>query len=122
MKEDLYIKPDENATHIGVLAQLEQTDNSDTTKRYMRNLKRRARYHGYSLMKQVLVDELERHIGQESIRIIVKGGEPLLSITMECGNSVDYGTFDDIPNEDVSCPCGDKSHWFIQYRDLRVKH
>ena len=113
------MKSGKAALQIGVMVQLSKTDDSGDTKRYLRNLGRRAKYRGYSLMKQVLVDELERHIGSESILIILDGGEPLLSITMECGNSVDYRTFDDIPDVDTPCPCGNPQHWFIKYRDLR---
>ena len=119
MEEGLLLKPSKDATHTGVLAQLELTDNSDTTKNYMRNLKRRAKYHNYSLMKQVLVDYIKENFWG-LLRRNRKDVVSVLSISFdECGNSVMYRTFDDIPNEDVPCPCGNPKHWFIQYKDLR---
>ncbi len=36
--------------------------------------------------------------------------------TLPCGNVARYETLDDVPMEDVPCPCGDPTHWFVQYR------
>lgn len=85
----------------------------------MEGLVKRAEANGYSLMKQILVDCIDGEI-------VAKGhGQPpqtpdiYLSVSMPCGNVVNYRTAKDIPEVDVPCPCGDKSHWIIRYRDLR---
>jgi hypothetical protein len=38
-----------------------------------------------------------------------------LSITMPCGQKVEYEKSSDIPFESVPCPCGDPKHWLIKY-------
>lgn len=119
MKEDLLIKTDEDASIVGIRTQLSQIDTSEEAERYMCNLKRRARYHSYSLMKQVLVDYIKGFVKGWASCYRFDRGKSVLLIELDCGNSVNYKTFDDIPNEDVPCPCGSPKHWFIQYRDLR---
>lgn len=50
--------------------------------------------------------------------IDTESGLPFITITMPCGTEVIYQSFEDIPNEDVPCPCGNPNHWVIQYREL----
>lgn len=40
---------------------------------------------------------------------------PVLTITMPCGVCQEYSTYDDIPDVDIACPCGNPSHWIIKY-------
>jgi hypothetical protein len=40
---------------------------------------------------------------------------PFMSITMPCGERVEYQTFEDIPDEDVPCTCGNPNHWFVRH-------
>uniref|UniRef100_A0A6H1ZFW3 Uncharacterized protein n=1 Tax=viral metagenome TaxID=1070528 RepID=A0A6H1ZFW3_9ZZZZ len=40
---------------------------------------------------------------------------PLLKIEMPCGEAVAYERYEDIPEGDVRCPCGDEGHWIIKH-------
>ena len=119
MDTDLVVKTDEDASLVGVQTQLSQVDKSKEAEKYMHNLQRRARYHSYSLMKQVLVDYIKGCVRGWASCYHFDSGKSVLVIELDCGNAVDYKTFDDIPNEDVPCPCGNPKHWFIRYMDLR---
>lgn len=115
---DLIIKSPVHIENVtGVMTQLSETDPKYKSTKYWRNLRDRARRSGYPILKQILVDHIKNWM--ENYREYCKPRAPALSITMSCGNSVSYQTFDDIPEVDVPCPCGDKSHWFIRYMDLR---
>ena len=41
--------------------------------------------------------------------------KPLLILEMPCGSRAEYPTYDDIPEVDVPCPCGNPNHWLIKY-------
>jgi len=43
---------------------------------------------------------------------------PAIEITMPCSNRATYKTFEDIPLQDVPCPCGDPTHWLVQYQEI----
>ena len=110
-----------DATYTG--AQIQLSGDSYYAGKGWRNFLRRARYNGYSLTKQVLVDSVKAFIGDKKRRFPhEKFPKPdiVLAITMdECGSKVNYKTFDDIPEQDVPCPCGNPKHWIIRYKDLR---
>lgn len=59
------------------------------------------------LWKQPVEEECKKH-GWD-------GKPPFPRITMPCGESVTYQTFEDIPMVDVPCSCGNPRHWFIKY-------
>jgi len=42
-----------------------------------------------------------------------KFGNQLL--IMPCGVIVKYKSIEEIPDEDISCPCGDPNHWLVKY-------
>jgi len=59
----------------------------------------------------------------ESIRLFEEQGRDHTTpdfiwcdVTLPCGNRALYKTFEDIPRVDVPCPCGDPTHWLVQYR------
>lgn len=91
----------------------------------MGELVKRAGANGYSLMKQILVDHMEYWVelakasGHADEVTSTQAPIPYLSVTLPCGTIVSYETAKDIPEVDVPCPCGDKSHWIIRYWDLR---
>ncbi len=83
--------------------------------------KRRTKITGYSILKQILVDAMDGKITDARyVSIDLPKPDVYLSLVIEpCGGSVQYATPDDIPEESVPCPCGDKTHWMIHYLDLR---
>ena len=91
------------AAYTGVHIQLGGQGEGDGD---FKETKARARKNDYSIMKQILVDGLLNY--------------PYL-IIMPCGYKLEYKNFDDIPEEDVSCPCGNPNHWLIRYEDTRRK-
>lgn len=44
-----------------------------------------------------------------------------IEITMPCDTRITYRTFNEIPKEDVPCPCGNPKHWIVKYEVLEVK-
>jgi len=38
---------------------------------------------------------------------------PIVSITMSCGEHIEYPHFEDLPIDSVPCPCGNPKHWFV---------
>ncbi len=40
---------------------------------------------------------------------------PYVDVMMPCGERVLYYC-DELPEKDVPCACGDKTHWFLRYR------
>ncbi len=40
-----------------------------------------------------------------------------MTIRLDCGGSESYQTAEDIPFVDVTCPCGDPTHWLLKYED-----
>lgn len=40
---------------------------------------------------------------------------PFLTISLPCGESVVYDKFEDIPDEDVPCSCGNPRHFFVRH-------
>ena len=46
---------------------------------------------------------------------------PFLTINMPCGQVVQYETFEDIPSDDVPCPCGDDTHFVVEYCTIPIK-
>ena len=68
--------------------------------------------------KQAILDEFKRQ-GKE-----ILPGAPFITITMPCGSVVKYQTFEDIPDEDVPCPCGNSKHRLVEhpvYEDIPGK-
>ena len=43
------------------------------------------------------------------------GGWGAFCITMPCGKSQEFRTAEDIPFDDLPCPCGNPEHWLIKY-------
>ncbi len=72
----------------------------------------RAKKNGYTLPKQAIVDRILRAILENGI---TENDEPLLTLIMPCGSKTEYQTFDDIPDKDTPCPCGDPTHWLTKY-------
>ena len=98
-------------------ATLQVSANGHGTKEW-RNLKQRARRNGYSLPKQLLVDTIKQQIKDKGI--LKRNYDDVLVVEISnCGGSASYKTWDDIPDHDVPCPCGDPTHWLIKYE--RVK-
>ena len=46
-----------------------------------------------------------------------RGSIGYFEITMPCGYSRVFREPDDIPHEDLPCPCGDSKHWLIRYTE-----
>ena len=40
---------------------------------------------------------------------------PYAVITMDCGEEKTYRRIEDIPTEDVPCPCGNPNHWIVKW-------
>jgi hypothetical protein len=36
---------------------------------------------------------------------------------MPCGETYKLKAIEDLPQEDLPCPCGDKGHWFVKYME-----
>jgi len=53
----------------------------------------------------------------ELVRQAVEQTLPL-TIIMPCGASISARTFDEIPDHDVPCPCGDPTHWLVKHEVL----
>ena len=47
-------------------------------------------------------------------RLLDEGRLPI-TIEMPCSQTVRYKTFEDIPLEDVPCPCGNPGHWLVKW-------
>lgn len=45
----------------------------------------------------------------------------LMSITMPCGHEAMIKDIDEIPRRNVSCPCGDPSHYVVLYRQVQAQ-
>ena len=112
--EDLITVNATDATYTGVQVQLDKLQASKD----WRNLLRRAGRNNYPLLKQVLVDYIKGFVkmaGKKPSKLDV-----VLSVAIQpCGSTVSYKTYDDIPETDVPCPCGNPKHWLIRYLDLR---
>lgn len=59
--------------------------------------------------KKAILDEMKRQ-GKK-----MSPSAPFITITMPCGQEIKYKTWEDIPDEDVPCPCGDKKHFFVRH-------
>ena len=121
MTEQLTINTDpESVTYTGVLASISGTP---YTAKEWTNFKRRAKRNGYSLPKQVLVDYIKAAMKESPLIKRRRKVDFVLAVKIEpCGSEVSYRTFDDIPDHDVPCPCGDPKHWIIRYQnDLPTK-
>ena len=84
-----------------------------------RNLRQRARRNGWPLLKQVMVDAIKKKIREDGIVHRNYSDGVLVIDLAPCGGHATYMTWADIPDHDVSCPCGDPTHWLIRYHDLR---
>ena len=66
--------------------------------------------------------ELARVEWEGSIRRLLTDAqlknEPFITITLNCGHKVVYQTFEDIPSEDVPCPCGNPKHWMVKLTEI----
>jgi len=122
MEELVRVRVSKPSLVIGVLAEVHVLDAKGFASEEWQALENRAKQHGYSVVKQVLVDAIDKEIakGREPGRLYPKL-DIYLSISMPCGQHLKYRTPDDIPGHDVPCPCGDPTHWMIRYRDLREK-
>ena len=40
------------------------------------------------------------------------------TIKMPCGIVAEYKTWDDIPQKDTPCPCGNPKHWLIRFEEF----
>lgn len=72
-------------------------------------------------LPEIPIDQAKKE-WKEVILAAVKGqgketipGAPFITITMPCGSHIEYQNFEDIPDEDVPCDCGNPKHWFIQH-------
>lgn len=105
---------------IGVCCTLNQIPGSTDGTKYWKNLQQRARRNGWSMLKQVLVDAIKQKIRDEGGPVHRSYSGGVLVIDLDpCGGQAVYQTWDDIPDHDVPCPCGDRTHWLIRYHDLR---
>lgn len=106
--------PSEGVTFIGVDAGVSGCEPARATLEWI-NFKRRAKRNGYPWPKQALVDAIKREVRREGI-LKRKYADAVLEISLDpCGSKVSYKTFDDIPEQDVPCPCGNPDHWMIRY-------
>lgn len=93
MTEDLVIRPEERgAKCIGLYLSRTPETPEDEAKREW---------------KQAILESVKKR-GEEMVP-----GAPFMTITMPCGNMIQYQNFEDIPDEDVPCSCGDENHWFV---------
>ncbi len=44
-------------------------------------------------------------------------GNISVTIKMPCGSTIVYPDIDDVPMENIPCPCGDTTHWLVRYED-----
>ncbi len=59
--------------------------------------------------KPFFVQWIKDNIGNHKIDYV-------LSLTSPHGKTTNYATFNDIPDHDVPCECGDPNHWIIKYQ------
>jgi len=104
---------DEEPSFTGIYILLSAAPDSQDPDGLMRELEGRAKQNGYGVMKQLLVDSM---LGEEG-PVVFNPDLPLLSITAPCGCAVHYRSFDEIPEVDVPCPCGNPRHTMIRYED-----
>ncbi len=79
--------------------------------------------------KQAILDKLKEQNGYSEtvphqgqlVQFSTRPGEPFVTINMPCGQVLTYQTFEDIPTEDVPCPCGDSNHIAVHYVVLQSK-
>ena len=65
--------------------------------------------------RKTLIDEIEEFRLRNPDKI--KEGEPVLRIITDCGYTMEYRTYDDIPEKSVLCSCGNPEHWVIRYSE-----
>lgn len=39
-------------------------------------------------------------------------------VLMPCGQKFRFNSMDEVPKEDVKCPCGHPDHWIVKYFSL----
>ena len=61
---------------------------------------------------------IRRHMMEQGLTDEQMETSPFLTITLDCGKKVIYQTFQDIPNEDVPCPCGNPKHWLLKFKEI----
>jgi len=44
--------------------------------------------------------------------------QPLVLGIRSCQSEVEYQTPDDVPVEDMPCPCGNPRHWLIKWQEI----
>ncbi|MBA7658235.1 hypothetical protein ES703_66184 [subsurface metagenome] len=59
--------------------------------------------------KKAMLDEFKKQ-GKERVP-----GAPFITIDMPCGSKMIYERFEDIPDEDVPCSCGNEKHLFVEH-------
>ena len=62
--------------------------------------------------RKELKKQIEEFVYQEDN---VNFDEPFIKLTMPCGKSLSYQNFEDIPQVDTPCPCGNPKHWLVKY-------
>lgn len=71
--------------------------------------------------RKEFLQEWARKLQQETLFAQAIANLPnyvLLGVSLKpCGGRTSYRTVDDIPLEDVPCPCGDPDHWLIRFSD-----
>lgn len=67
-----------------------------------------------AINRQVMVDLLNRCVGLQRYR-----GREIYGfvITMPCGSEMQFIKEDDIPFDDLPCPCGRADHYVIKYEE-----
>lgn len=78
--------------------------------------------------KKLLIDELKyRRIEVDSLvkRGLIPQRTPDIALIRvnirECGSSIIYRTYDELPDTSVPCSCGNPNHWFIKYTEEGTK-
>jgi hypothetical protein len=64
----------------------------------------------------IQVTESDGNHASETVGIKISASDlsRFWTITLPCGNQAVYA-FNEIPDHDVPCPCGDPTHWFVKY-------
>lgn len=71
--------------------------------------------------REMLVEMVRNNYKEIEARMAAAGGEgfvhaPMLKVELkDCGGVAVFATEEEIPYEDVPCPCGNPNHWLIKY-------
>lgn len=64
--------------------------------------------------REILINTIRERATEAMEKGVAVPDAPILSIDM-CGKTTKYQTYDDIPEVDVPCSCGNPNHWLIKY-------